>query len=111
MTDWTRAEIEAQGPTTVVPVLADILDVDKDTIYAAIRRDDWTMTRVLRLGRCIKIPTRDIVAYLYGSAEVSPAVPTPCQHDTSMQVEAHQSQSQCGCTPAVSGVVHQLRGA
>jgi hypothetical protein len=111
MTAWTRDEVEAKGPTTEVPVLADILGVDKDTIYDAIRRGDWTMTRVLRLGRRIKIPTLDIVTYLFAPAAASPAVPSRCQHDASPQLTGHQSQSQCGCTPAASGVVHQLRGA
>ncbi|WP_405585353.1 DNA-binding protein [Streptomyces sp. NBC_01092] len=111
MSAWTREAVEAQGPTTEVPVLASILGVDKDTIYDAIRREEWSMTRVLRLGRRIKIPTHDIVTYLFGSAGASPAVPSQCQHDESPQFTAHQSQSQCGCTPAASGVVHQLRGA
>ncbi|WP_020117578.1 hypothetical protein [Streptomyces canus] len=111
MSDWTRAQIEALGPTTDVPTTASIFEVDKDTIYDAIRRDEWTMTRVLRLGRRIKIPTGDLITLLYGSAEAYPAVPSQCQHDVSAQVTAHQSQSQCGCTPTVSGVVHQLRGA
>ncbi|MGW3193699.1 helix-turn-helix domain-containing protein [Streptomyces sp. NPDC001118] len=111
MTIWTREEVEAKGPTTEVPVLASILGVDKDTIYDSIRRGDWTMTRVLRLGRRIKIPTVDIVAYLFGLAAVSPAVPSQCRHDDSSQATAHQSQSQCGCTPATTGAVHHLRGA
>ena len=111
MKTWTREEVEAEGPTTEVPVLAAILGVDKDTVYDSIRRGDWTMTRVLRLGRRIKIPTVDIVAYLFGPAAASPAVPSQCQHDDSTQVTAGQSQSQCGCTPGDPGVVHHLRGA
>ncbi|MER6351236.1 DNA-binding protein [Streptomyces sp. NPDC001634] len=111
MANWTREEVEAEGPTTEVPVLASILGVDKDTIYDSIRRGDWTMTRVLRLGRRIKIPTVDIVTYLFGPAAVSPAVPSRCRHDDLLQVTAHESQSQCGCTPVVPGAVHQLRGA
>ena len=111
MTTWTRQQIEAHGPTTEVPVLASILGVDKDTVYDSIRRGDWTMTRVLRLGRRIKIPTVDIVTYLFGPAAASPAVPSQCRHDDSPQVTAHQSQSQCGCHLGESGVVHHLRGA
>lgn len=111
MTAWTRQDVEAQGPTTEVPMLAAILGVDKDTVYDSIRRGDWTMTRVLRLGRRIKIPTVDIVTYLFGPAEASPAVPSQCQHDASTQVTAHQSQSQCGCTPVIAGAVQHLRGA
>ncbi|MEV5940298.1 DNA-binding protein [Streptomyces sp. NPDC051994] len=115
MTDWTRQAIEAEGPTTVVPVLASILGVDKDTIYDAIRRDDWTMTRVLRIGRRVKIPTVDIVTYLFGPAAPSPDDASACHIAGSSQVTAGatgpQSQSQCGCTHDVSGVVHHLRGA
>lgn len=108
MSAWTREAIEALGPTTDVPTTAAIFGVDKDTVYAQIRRDEWTATRVLRLGRKIKIPTLDLIGLLYGSA---PAAPSPCQHHPLMQVTGHQPQSQCGCTPTVPGVVHQLRGA
>jgi excisionase family DNA binding protein len=62
---WSRQKIEALGPTTDVPTAAEIVGVDSDTVYAMIRRGEWTMTRVLRLGRRIKLPTRDLVAYLY----------------------------------------------
>ncbi|KAB1149247.1 helix-turn-helix domain-containing protein [Streptomyces luteolifulvus] len=108
MSAWTREAIEALGPTTDVPTTAAIFNVDKDTVYGQIRRDEWTATRVLRLGRKIRIPTLDLIALLYGAA---PAAPSPCQHHALAQVTGQQSQSQCGCTPAVSGVVHQLRGA
>lgn len=111
MTNWTRQVIEAEGPTIEVPFLASILGVDKDTVYDSIRRGDWTMTRVLRLGRRIKIPTADVVTYLFGPTGGSPAVPSLCRHNESAQVTADQSQSQCGYTPAESGVVHHLRGA
>lgn len=110
MSAWTRENVEAQGPTTEVPVLAAIVGVDKDTIYEAIRRDEWTMTRVLRIGRRIKIPTLDIVTYLFGDT-ATPAVPSQCQHDESPQVTGHEPQSQCGCTPSASGVLQHLRGA
>jgi hypothetical protein len=111
MTAWTREAIEALGPTTDVPTTAAIFEVDKDTVYAAIRRNDWTATRVLRLGRKIRIPTLDLITLLYGAPEAFPAVPSQCQHDASVQVMGRKSQSQCGCTPAASGVVHHLRGA
>lgn len=115
MSDWTREAIEALGPTTDVPTTAAIFDVDKDTVYTQIRRDEWTVTRVLRIGRKIKIPTLDLIRFLYApdtAAETTtPAVPSRCQHATSTQVTASESQSQCGCTPATPGVIHQLRGA
>ncbi|MDX3354167.1 DNA-binding protein [Streptomyces sp. ME01-24h] len=62
---WSRRAIEALGPTTDVPTTAAIIGVDSDTVYGMIRRGEWTMTRVLRLGRRIKLPTRDLIAYLY----------------------------------------------
>ena len=111
--DWTREAIEALGPTTDVPTTAAIVDANSDTVYAMIRRGEWTMTRVLRLGRKIKIPTRDIVAYLYGpepAPQVIPAVPSQCQHDASPQVEASEPHTSCGCTLAGSAVVRPLRG-
>lgn len=118
MTTWTREAIEALGPTTDVPTVASIFGVNKDTVYAQIRRGEWTATRVLPLGRKLKIPTRDLLALLYApevSAAQTPDDESPCHHDESPQVKAYgiapQSQSQCGCTPSNSGVVHQLRGA
>lgn len=64
---WTPDRIEALGPTTTVGKTAEIMDVGEWTIYEAIRRGKWTHTRVLRIGRIIKIPTRDIIALLYPS--------------------------------------------
>ncbi|WP_435601263.1 DNA-binding protein [Streptomyces sp. C10-9-1] len=114
MTAWTREAVEALGPTTDVPTLAAIVDANSDTIYALIRRGDWTMTRVLRLGRKIKIPTRDVIAYLYGpepTPQAAPGVPSQCQHDASPQAEAIKPHTSCGCTPTDSAVIRPLRGA
>jgi excisionase family DNA binding protein len=111
---WTREAIAALGPVTDVPTLAAILGVHKDTVYAAIRRGEWTATRVLALGRKIKIPTRDLIALLYESepvSQVNPAVPSQCQHDASMQVTASTSHTSCGCTHGDSAVIRPLRGA
>jgi excisionase family DNA binding protein len=115
---WTREAIEALGPTTDVPTVASIFGVNKDTVYAQIRRGEWTATRVLPLGRKLKIPTRDLIALLYAPEapaapvpQANPAVPSQCQHPEYPQFTASESQSQCGCTPSNSGVVHQLRGA
>ncbi|MBT2676787.1 DNA-binding protein [Streptomyces sp. ISL-14] len=121
-TAWTRAAIEAEGPTTTVPVLAAALGVNKDTLYEEIRRGNWTLTRVLRIGRCIKIPTRDIITLLFASEDSAvPATGTTpheagtCQHVASQQVTAPsidpQSHTSCGCTPAGSAVIRRLRGA
>ncbi|MEU6036911.1 hypothetical protein ABZ801_16030 [Actinomadura sp. NPDC047616] len=63
---WNRQALEALGPVTEVPVAAQVLDVSEWTIYERIRRDEWTLTRVLRIGRRIKIPTNDLIRLLYG---------------------------------------------
>jgi hypothetical protein len=70
MTTWTREAVEALGPTTNVPTTASILGVDPDTVYGAIRRGEWTATRVLRIGRSIKVPVLDLIRLLY-APEVS----------------------------------------
>ncbi|SBT91375.1 DNA binding domain-containing protein, excisionase family [Streptomyces sp. DI166] len=114
MSAWTRAAIEALGPVTDVPTVASILLVNKDTVYAQIRRGEWTATRVLTLGRKIKIPTRDLIALLYApepDSQVTPAVPAQCQHGTSVQVADVEPHTSCGCTPADSAVIRPLRGA
>ncbi|MFH7337141.1 DNA-binding protein [Streptomyces sp. KHY 26] len=112
---WTREAIEALGPTTDVPTVADVVGVDSDTVYAQIRRGEWTMTRILRLGRRIKIPTLDLIAYLYAPEAVTepvpaqaPAVPIACRHAASPQVTGYESHASCGCTPGPAEVI-QLR--
>lgn len=112
---WTREAVEALGPTTDVPTVASIFGVSKDTVYAAIRRGEWTATRVLTLGRKIKIPTRDLVALLYapgapvssldGSEEQCASGP---HNPTSGPMTSH---IQCGCRVEGSAVIHPLRGA
>ena len=83
MAAWTREAVEALGPTTNVPTTAAIFGVDAETVYSAIRRNEWTATRVLRLGRSIKIPTLDLIRLLYAPEAVAappiPAVPSECQ--------------------------------
>ncbi|WP_328845472.1 DNA-binding protein [Streptomyces sp. NBC_00258] len=111
MSAWTREAVEALGPTTNVKTAASIVDIDPETVYAAIRREQWDLTRVLRIGRRILIPTLDLITLLYAPTDLAPTVPAQCQHDASRQVTGQQSQSQCGCTPTATGVVHQLRGA
>ncbi len=66
---WTREALEALGPVTDVPTTASVLDVAAWTVYAAIRRGDWKITRVFRLGRRIRIPTADLVAAVYERKE------------------------------------------
>lgn len=116
MSAWTREAVEALGPTTDVPTTAAIFGVDKETVYNQIRRDEWTVTRVLRLGRKIKIPTRDLITLLYApeadAAPVSyagPAVPSQCHHSATEQVNGSVPHSQCGCGAEISGEVRPLR--
>lgn len=66
----TRAQIEALGPTCNVPQMARAMGCGESSIYEAIRRGEWTHTRVLRLGRAIRIPTSDLVNLLYPPAPV-----------------------------------------
>lgn len=73
---WTRDALEALGPVTEVPTAAEVLDVSDWTIYEAIRRGTWDLTRVLRIGRRIKIPTHDLITLLYGAGPASPATVT-----------------------------------
>jgi hypothetical protein len=72
---WSRQAIEALGPTTNVETTASVLDCSDWLIYEQIRRGTWTLTRVLRLGRKIKIPTHDLVTLLYApeTREAGPA--------------------------------------
>jgi excisionase family DNA binding protein len=62
---WTKERIEELGPTTEVPTAASVLGVSPWTVYELIRREQWDMTRVLRLGRTIRIPTSDLIRLLY----------------------------------------------
>lgn len=116
MAAWTREAIEALGPVTDVPTVARIFDVNKDTVYSAIRRGEWTATRVLTLGRKIKIPTRDLVALLYAPETAPAPSQDEAEHHCASGPErtsssAMASHTQCGCTLADPGVVHRLRGA
>lgn len=111
--EWTREAVEALGPTTDVPTVASIFGVNKDTVYAQIRRGEWTATRVLPLGRKLRIPTRDLIALLYASEphpQVTPAVPSRCQHVEYPQVTASTPHASCGCTHGESAVIRPLRG-
>lgn len=72
---WTREAIEELGPTTDVPTTASVLGVSEWTVYEAIRRGEWSITRVLRLGRRIRIPTSDLLTALYRTS--------PMDHRTS----------------------------
>ncbi|WP_242882529.1 excisionase family DNA-binding protein [Actinomadura litoris] len=62
---WSRERIAALGPTTDVPTAASVLGIGAWTVYELIRRNEWDSTRVLRLGRRIRIPTQDLVRLLY----------------------------------------------
>lgn len=116
MGGWNREAVEALGPLTDVPTVASIFDVNKDTVYAQIRRGEWTATRVLTVGRKIKIPTRDLVTLLYAAEP-----PAASSHDEREphcasgsnipSSDATESHTQCGCRAEGSAVIHALRGA
>lgn len=93
---WNRQALEALGPVTEVPVAAQVLEVSEWTIYEAIRRDTWTLTRVLRIGRKIKIPTYDLITLLYGAGPApEPAaatVPKDITTDESSPLRAVQAR-------------------
>ena len=116
MATWTREAVEALGPVTDVPTMASILLVNKDTAYAQIRRGEWDLTRVLRIGRKIKIPTRDLVALLYApeivpvssDSESDPHCESGSHHPSSGAMTPH---TQCGCRVGESAVIRPLRGA
>jgi hypothetical protein len=69
---WTRDAIEALGPTTNVETAASVLDVSPSLAYELIRRKEeaWP-TRVLRLGRTLRIPTHDLIVLLYGPSDMT----------------------------------------
>jgi excisionase family DNA binding protein len=113
---WTREAVEALGPTTDVPTVASIFGVNKDTVYAQIRRGEWTATRVLTLGRKIKIPTRDLVALLYAPESADAPSHSEAEHHCASRPEnpssdAIASHTQCGCRVGESAVIRPLRGA
>ncbi|WP_187280763.1 hypothetical protein [Microbispora sp. CSR-4] len=68
--NWTREAIEALGPTTNVETAASVIGVSPWLVYELIRRGEWPV-RALRLGRVIKIPTNDLIQWLYGGPDVA----------------------------------------
>lgn len=116
MTAWTREAVEALGPTTDVPTVASIFGVNKDTVYAQIRRNEWTATRVLTLGRKIKIPTRDLLTLLYAPESVPAPSHAEAEHHCASgphnpSSDARESHTQCGCRVADATVIRRLQGA
>ncbi|MFG1826742.1 hypothetical protein ACGFIJ_30040 [Microbispora bryophytorum] len=67
---WNRQAIEALGPTTNVETAASVIGVSPWLVYELIRRGEWPV-RALRLGRVIKIPTNDLIQWLYGGPDVA----------------------------------------
>ncbi|SMF64523.1 DNA binding domain-containing protein, excisionase family [Streptomyces sp. Amel2xC10] len=115
MTAWTREAVEALGPTTDVPTVASIFGVNKDTVYAQIRRGEWTATRVLTLGRKIKIPTRDLVTLLYAPDTAPAPSNSESEHHCASgphnpSSEAMESHTQCGCRDTGSAVIRPPPG-
>jgi excisionase family DNA binding protein len=60
----SRAALLALPPTVpLYPDAADILGVGRSTAYEMVRTGEWP-TRVLRLGRLIKVPTAELLEYV-----------------------------------------------
>ena len=60
----SRAALLALPPTVpLYPDAADILGVGRSTAYEMVRTGEWP-TRVLRLGRLIKVPTAELLRYV-----------------------------------------------
>lgn len=66
---WTREALEELGAVTDVATTASVLKVSEWSVYEQIRRGTWTVTRVLRVGRKIVIPTHDLITQLYGTPD------------------------------------------
>ena len=70
----TRDEVRALARSqtmTNVENLGRAIGAGTNSIYEAIARDEWTATRVLRIGRKILIPTQDILALTEGPVEAA----------------------------------------
>jgi hypothetical protein len=112
---WTREAVEALGPTTNVPTTAAILGVAPDTIYAAIRRGEWTTTRVLKLGRTIKVPVLDLIRLLYApeAATLTVSPTSEAEQQRASVVENPSSSAlephpECGYKDAAGGAVRPI---
>lgn len=51
--------LAAAGPTVSIPDAAKVLGISRGTAYELARRDELGV-RVLRLGKCIRVPTVDL---------------------------------------------------
>lgn len=56
-------EIRQLPPTLTVVQAARLLRIGRSKAYDAVRTGDWP-TRTIRVGRCIRIPTADVLALL-----------------------------------------------
>jgi predicted DNA-binding transcriptional regulator AlpA len=62
--DMTRADLLTLPPTvSLYPTAAGILGVGRSSAYEMVRTGEWP-TRVLRLGKLIKVPTAELLAYV-----------------------------------------------
>jgi hypothetical protein len=60
----TRADLLTLPPTvSLYPTAAGILGVGRSSAYEMVRTGEWP-TRVLRLGKLIKVPTAELLAYV-----------------------------------------------
>jgi excisionase family DNA binding protein len=60
----TRAELLALPPVVDLwPTAARVLGVGRSSAYELVKTGEWP-TRVLRLGRLIRVPTAELLAYV-----------------------------------------------
>ena len=56
-------EVRRLPPALTVVQAAGLLGISRSNAYHAVRTDSWP-TRVVRVGRCIRIPTADVLRLL-----------------------------------------------
>ena len=62
-TALAKDEIHRLPPVLTVVQAAGLLGIGRSNAYQAIKTENWP-TRVLRIGRCIRIPTADVLRLL-----------------------------------------------
>lgn len=65
----TRAELLALPPAVDLwPTAARVVGIGRSTAYELVKTGEWP-TRVLRLGRRIRVPTAELLAYVGVTAD------------------------------------------
>jgi hypothetical protein len=61
-----RASLDRLPPSVDLMTAAGLLGIGRTCAYGLIRRDEWP-TPVIRVGRCIRIPTAPLIELLRGT--------------------------------------------